>query len=422
MDAAQRTRRCCRTRIVQKSQRIQGAKQICVAMSRQVYDRIWSDPQAVRAWIDARFEECPELFPQPMKGYRLTGHLPPSAKLPGIRLRQLRLKNGEVYTLRPSFVLPYMTGFTNEIEYPLRLLARGVPPWLIAEYFGHSANYWDRQLERLGRNSLVGTTVRDPARLPQHLAADEHHSYWSGEKAYVAMTVGEGCILGISLTNSAGDAPLTEAYNTFAQEAREVDPHYTPETVNTDGWPSTQNAWRAMFPLVTLIRCFLHGFLKIRDRCGKAHAWHERVWDVYRAATEEDFRSRMASFREWVEAQSLPAAVHKAMAKLWGRSEEYVKAYAHPGCRRTSNMVDRLTNGLYRNLYAHRGMHGHHTSSERRLRGWALLHNFCPFAPRAGQTREYTSPAHRLNQKQYSPCWLQNLMLSASMCGQKPQT
>ena len=48
MDAALRTRRCCRTRIIQKSQRIQGAKQICVAMTRQVYDQICWPPVNLR--------------------------------------------------------------------------------------------------------------------------------------------------------------------------------------------------------------------------------------------------------------------------------------------------------------------------------------------------------------------------------------
>ena len=42
--------------------------------------------------------------------------------------------------------------------------------------------YWYRVIERLGRNSLVGTTVRDAAQLPEHLVADEHHADWAGQK------------------------------------------------------------------------------------------------------------------------------------------------------------------------------------------------------------------------------------------------
>ena len=32
-----------------------------------------------------------------------------------------------------------------------------------------------------------------------------------------------------------------------------------------------------------MVLCFLHGFLKVRDRCRKASDLHRRVWDVYRA-------------------------------------------------------------------------------------------------------------------------------------------
>jgi len=92
--------------------------------------------------------------------------------------------------------------------------------------------YWHRLVERLGHSSLVGATVRDPARLPAHLAADEHHADWAGQKGYVATTVGEGCILGVALTSSADDAHLREAYGVFAAEAREVAPEYAPKTVN----------------------------------------------------------------------------------------------------------------------------------------------------------------------------------------------
>ncbi len=171
-----------------------------------------------------------------------------SRKLPGLKLRKIVLADGTSYWLRPSFVTGYMTGTVDELAYPLLLAAHGVPPWLLKIGFGHSEMYWYRIIERLGRNSLVGTTVRDPARLPEHLAADEHHADWAGQKGYVATTVGGGCILGVALTASADDAHLQEAYGVFAAEARDVEPEYAPETVNTDGWAATQNAFQALFP------------------------------------------------------------------------------------------------------------------------------------------------------------------------------
>jgi hypothetical protein len=416
---ARRTRPCCRTRSAQLQQGNRGARQICLSLTREEFRAVWHDPAAVRAIVDAQFQKFPELFPAEMKeGYHLTGHLPLSVRMPDIRLRQMRLRSGKKYTLRPSFVMPYMTGYTDKVQFGLRLLLHGVPAWLVAEGCGRDAYYWDRLLAALGRNSLAGTTVRDPKCLPEHLAADEHQTSWCGKKAYITMTAGAGCVLGVDLTHTVHeDAALVEAYGTFAQEACQIDPRYSPKTVNVDGWGFTQRAWQSLFQTVTLIRCFLHGFLRIRERCNKERAWHERVWDVYRAATSADFYAQMKAFRRWMGTVTLPSAVREAMTKFWKQSDEYAQAYKHPGCCRTSNLVDRLMNRMYRVLYSHRGLHGHHLSSLQRLRAWALLQNFCPFAPRAGKSRAYSSPAHRLNRHRYSDKWLENLMLSASLRG-----
>ena len=67
--------------------------------------------------------------------------------------------------------MSYMTGTFEQLEHPLLLLSLGVPYWVVTEIFGRNDMCWHRLLERLGRNSLVGTTVRDPARLPEHQAA-----------------------------------------------------------------------------------------------------------------------------------------------------------------------------------------------------------------------------------------------------------
>jgi hypothetical protein len=358
------------------------------------------------------------LFPEHFEqGYRLHGFGRESFKLPGLKLRKIVLDDGTSYWLRPSFITSYMTGTVEELAYPLLLAAHGIPPWLLKIGFGHSEMYWYRVIERLGRNSLVGTTVRDPARLPAHLAGDEHHADWAGQKGYVATTAGEGCILGVALTASADDAHLQDAYGVFAAEARDVDPDYAPETVNTDGWASTRNAFRALFPQITVVLCFLHGFLKIRDRCRKAHELHRRVWDVYRAATAEEFRRLMNELQQWCATQTWTASVREMLTKLGNKTESYVVAYAHPGCHRTSNAVDRPMNRLCRLMYAGRGLHGHQSSSELRLRGWALLLNFRPYAPRSNQPRTHDSPAHRLNGRRYHEHWLHNLMASTSMMG-----
>jgi hypothetical protein len=418
MDARPNTRRVDRERKSPPSQPPRGSKQIVIPMTRQRYDEVWHEPTLIRASITEWVRSAPGLFPAGFdRGYRLHGFGRPSRKLPGLKLRKVVLTDGTSYWLRPSFLAGYMTGTVDELAYPLLLAAHGVPAWLLKVGFGRSEMFWHRLVERLGRCSLVGATVRDPARLPEHLAADEHHVDWAGQKGYVATTVGGGCILGVALTSAADDDHLQEAYGVFAAEARDVEPEYAPATVNADGWAATRNAFLSLFPSIAVILCFLHGFLKVRDRCRKARELHRRVWDVYRAATAEEFRRLMDDFRGWCTEQTWTAPVREMLEKLWARTESYAVAYAHPGCHRTSNAVDRPMNRLCRMMYAGRGMHGHQGSSELRLRGWALLQNFRPYAPRGKCPRAFESLAHRLNGKRYHEHWLHNLMASTSLMG-----
>lgn len=420
MDARPKTRRVHRERPEAGSQVPRGARQIVIPMTRPQYDGVWGDSARLRSYVDEWAATAPELFPEGFAaGYALHGQGRESRKMPGVRLRKVVLRDGSSYGLRPSFVLPYMRGTVDDVSYPLLLAAHGVPAWLLTRGFGRNDMYWHRLVEGLGRNSLVGTTVRDPARLPVHLAADEHHADWAGAKGYVAVTAGGGCLLGVALTPAADDAHLQAAYGQFAAEARDVDPQYAPQTVGTDGWAATQNAFRALFSTIAVVLCFLHGFLKIRDRCRKDRDLHRRVWDVYRAATAEEFRRLMDALRDWCDGRTWTTPVREMLAKLRNKTDAYAVAYDHPGCRRTSNAVDRPINRLRRLLYAGRGLHGHQASSERRLRGWALLHNFRPFAPRSGPPRPHECPAHRLGGKRYHDHWLHNLMTATSLAGRR---
>jgi len=71
--------------------------------------------------------------------------------------------------------------------------------------------FWFRMEQSLGRNSIVGTTIRNPEDIPEHLAADEKHTRILGDKTYVATTVGDGCVLGAAVAKDTGEKSLTEA-------------------------------------------------------------------------------------------------------------------------------------------------------------------------------------------------------------------
>ncbi len=85
-----------------------------------------------------------------------------------------------------------------------------VPFWALAHVFGRDATYWYRLEVGLGRNSIVGTTVRH-GQLPEHLVADEHHQRRDGVKNYIATTVAAGCCLGAALSQTANAEDLQAA-------------------------------------------------------------------------------------------------------------------------------------------------------------------------------------------------------------------
>jgi hypothetical protein len=288
--------------------------------------------------------------------------------------------------------------------------------------FGRNPTYWHRLECSLGRSSLVGTTVQAAERLPRHLVADEKHTTLAGRKVYLAATAGSGCCLGMALAESAGNDDLEAAYGVFRDEARRLDPEYRPETVNTDGWPATQAAWRALFKGVTIILCFLHAFLKIRGRAKHLgemfDALREQVWGAYHAVDARSFSQRLRRLREWTMAHVDKEIVREKVLALCGKRAAFLVAYAHPGCRRTSNAVDRLLHRLDHHLYCGQHLHGSTGAAELGLRGWALIHNFAPSCPWTVRTTpELRSPAEHLNGRRYHSEWLQNLLVSASLGG-----
>jgi len=240
----------------------------------------------------------------------------------------------------------------------------------------------------------------------------------NGEKAFGALTVGQDCVLGAAVALAADEAELTSAYGTFRQEACHLNSEYQPETVNTDGWRATQKAWLTLFPLIVIIECFLHAFLKIRQRCRiRFKAVYadiqQQVWDIYHAPDPEIFQQRIDDLQAWAQ-HTVTGAALEAIEKLCHKADRFLLAFQHPSAYRTSNMIDRHMLPMDRWLQNARYFHGHWSSAERQVRSWALLHNFWPYCPRAKIRQHFQSPAHKLNGFTYHENWLHNLLISTS--------
>ena len=394
---------------------------ICLPFSQEVYSACVKNPEDFRIYIDRQIEQFPELFPAEInQGYLMKDIYHPKKQPEPTRRIDI---SGIEYTIRPSFLMPYNTGVVEEIEKPLFLRKFNVPFWALSYVFGKYPMYWYRLEQSLGRNSIVGTTVRNPDDIPEHLAADEKHTRILGDKVYVATTVGNQCILGAAAAKDAGEQSLQDAYQVFKDEAQCVKPSYTPATVNMDGWKATRNAWKFLFTSVVIICCFLHIFIKIRDRAKKKYKdlFDEaatKLWDCYEAETKTKFVQRVRRLAEWCKKNNMPFVISKPIEKLRQNIAQYKVAYDYPEAHRTSNMVDRLMQRMDRHLFSTQYFHGSIAAAELSIRGWALIHNFAPYNPRTAKNLNgFKSPAERLNQFRYHSNWLSNLTISASLGG-----
>jgi len=332
-----------------------GNKSICLpVVSETAYEKLISNPSVFRRYLQLWIAKSPEIFPPQMAdGFRFHDFIT-SRKL-NLRMRRIELvATGQVYQLRPEFVMPYMVGRTDEVEKGLYLRRYGVPFDALAYVFGRDASYWYRASQALGRSSIVGTTVKDPKFLPVNLIADEKHSWRLRERIYIPTTVAAGCFLGVDLVESAGTKALIEGYKSFQTEALALNPNYCPETVNTDGWEHTQTAWQTLFPGIQVILCFLHTVLGIRKCCRRTPTLLQevtsRLWCIYKAPSKRQFSQRLRRIQEWAQVKVEPETVRQKLLNLKAKSAKFQVAYDFPDAYRTSNALDRLMN--YRSPFA----------------------------------------------------------------------
>jgi len=362
-----------------------------------------------------------ELFPAGFaEGYEMNGHYV-SERL-NLKIRRIKLRNGDQYQIRPAFALPMMTGRVQDVEPALFLRQFSVPYWALVRLYGRNISYWYRLETGLGRYSIVGTTVKTVP-IPTDLLADEHHEKIDGEKVYIATTVGKGCMLGAEAVSSASTEDLQKGYGVFKEEALAVEPEYAPSTVNTDGWSGTIAAWAALFRDVILIRCFLHAWLRIRDRSKNLKETFfemgKRVWEVYYSETHRVMSQRIRRLREWA-TKNLSGIVLEKVLDLCDKKEEWSLWYENEGAYTTSNELDRLMRR--QNAYFDRGQHFHGSieAANQRSRAWAILHNYWQWSPEAVNANAGAiCTAERLNGKRYDDCWLTNLLVATSIAGTK---
>jgi hypothetical protein len=191
--------------------------------------------------------------------------------------------------------------------------------------------------------------------------------------------------LGGGVASSADADALSEAYGEFRHEAWQLNSNYQPESVTTDGWDGTQNAWKALFPGITLILCFLHTVLGVQQRCRRVNQVFpmvtDKLWHLYHCLTLRQFGQRLRRLDEWAlnPKTNLPDAVRQKLLTVKAKAPQFKVTFSMPDAARTSNQVDRLMNYQDRILYAMQYFHGSLNAAKQGLRAMALLWNFHPY-------------------------------------------
>src|SRR4029453_10618876 len=99
-----------------------------------------------------------------------------------------------------------------------------------------------------------------------------------------------------------------------------------PGAPQTEGCAALRQAWLALFPLVVVLRCFLHGWLAIRSRGKLAEGFEtlcEKVGNPFHAFCRRSFAQRLRRLGEWATEHLRAAWVLDQVKKWCGRAREY---------------------------------------------------------------------------------------------------
>ena len=184
---------------------------ICMYFCQAEYERIVQKPQRFREEINKTRKKHPELFPPEINfGFKMKD-IRVSKKM-NLKIRRIII-SGISYSIGPSFAMPYMTGLVQDVKKNLFLRKFAGPFWALSYCYGKDAMYWYRLETSLGRNSIVGTTIKSTNKLSTHIVADEKHTRLLENKTYIVATAANNCILGLRVRKCFRKAADKDLWN-----------------------------------------------------------------------------------------------------------------------------------------------------------------------------------------------------------------
>jgi hypothetical protein len=114
-----------------------------------------------------------------------------------------------------------------------------------------------------GHHSLVTVLTRCVLPLPVYFLADEKHSRCLTDKVYLPTIVCGRVLWHLGYTEAASTAAFTQSYRAFQQAALQQEPSYRVRGILTDGFDSTTNSMRTLFPGARLGNYLRHAINKL---------------------------------------------------------------------------------------------------------------------------------------------------------------
>jgi hypothetical protein len=299
-----------------------------------------------------------------------------------------------VFTVLPHFVLRYRQMQPEVARDALLATQGGLSLELCAVLYHISPMALYRLICAFGHQSLVPVLTRCGLPLPVYFLADEKHSRCLTAKVYLPTIVCGRVLWHLGYTKAASTAAFTQSYREFQQAALQQEPSYRVRGILTDGFDSTTNSMRTLFPGARLGNCLRHAINKLPAKLVAIASPVRKALRsqfhtlLYRARQRKTLRvfalgQRLRHFADHVAHTAGTANGERVRRWFQDKKAGWYAVLADPQMPMTSTLLDQAHNAIERKLFAMKGFHHPRGSQKAFLTGLAHLYNFIPYQSRA---------------------------------------
>jgi hypothetical protein len=299
-----------------------------------------------------------------------------------------------VFTVLPHFVLRYRRMSPDVARQALIATHGGLSLEWCAVICHISPMALYRLICALGHQSSVTVLTRCELPLPVYLLADEKHSRCLTDRVYLPTIVSGRVLWHLGYSESKSAAAFTASYGDFQRAALQVEPSYRVRGALTDGFDSTTQSMRTLFPEARLGYCLRHALNKLPSklvgvsapvRKGLRAKFHTLL---HRCRQRTSLRvvalgQRLRHFADYIA--TTVGADHGERVRNWFQDKKagWYTVLADPRMPASSTLLDQAHNAMDRKLFAMKGFHHPSGSQAAFLTGMAHLYNLIPYQRRA---------------------------------------